>query len=65
MRNSLRYIVVAIGDVDDPATEEDVADMLAILDQHPLVPLGLKFTPLSEQVSNKLTIALLEELRVL
>jgi hypothetical protein len=62
----IRYVVVAVGDLNDKAEEEDIEAMKWYLerglDSMPTVP---KFTILSERVSDKLTVSLLQEMGAL
>lgn len=52
----IRYVVIDVGSLDDKATEEDVDSILMMIDQHPF-----QAKKLSDEVSDKLTIALLQE----
>jgi len=53
----IRYIVVAVGGPKDPATDEDVEVCKEMME----TALPFTVTALSERVSNKLTLALLQE----
>jgi len=55
----IRYIVVAVGGPDDPATEDDVAVVAKLMGER----LPFKVTALSERASNRLTWALIQEQR--
>lgn len=59
----IRYLVIALGDPNDKATDEDVAAIKAAL-QAGLGPL-LKIVDLSDRVSDQLTVAILREKGVL
>lgn len=60
----IRYIVIAIGDLKDKATDED-CETLKELVESLTAPYPLTLTVLSESVSNKVTLALLQERGVL
>jgi hypothetical protein len=53
----IRYVVVAVGAPDDMATDEDVETVKGIMDDK----LPFTVTALSERVSNKLTLSLIQE----
>jgi N-acyl-D-aspartate/D-glutamate deacylase len=53
----IRYVVVAVGGPQDPATDEDVETMKAMIEK----ALPITCTVLSERVSNRLTWALIDE----
>lgn len=59
----IRYIVIALGDPKEPATDQDVEALNDMIAER-LGPF-LTTTPLSERVSNKVTLALLQERGVL
>jgi len=54
----IRYVVVALGGPKDPATDEDVETLVKMMELK-LEPITV--TGLSQRVSNKLTLALLQE----
>jgi len=60
--SELRYIIVALGGPGENVEEEDVEALKGMLER--MCPL-ITFTALSERVSRKLTIALLQERGVL
>jgi len=53
----IRYLVIALGSPEIPATQPDVDNLMDIL----IRTIPFKVTPLSERVSNKLTTMLIEE----
>jgi len=55
----IRYIVVAVGGPDTPATDADVAQVKSVMEER----LPFQATALSPKVSNRLTWALLQEQR--
>ena len=63
MQMGIRYVVVAIGTPMEPADDEDCVAIKALLESS--FPDMMVFTVLSERVSNKLTLALAQEMGAL
>jgi ClpP class serine protease len=56
--HDVRYVVIGIGDPDEPVTEEEVQFLQGIVEQ--ALPM-FESRVLSKRVSNKLTLALMQE----
>lgn len=57
----IRYVVIGLGDPNNPATDEDCEALADFIGSLPVPGGRLQGTVLSERVSNKLTLALLQE----